>query len=328
MVDINGLIGIKGNINAGIKTALKKANTNFAITQLDIDELEPSEDNFYELRDIEAIKESIENFGIQQNIIVMKREGEKYEIIAGHRRYAACKILAEEGKEEFNTLPCRILPTMDDTLKNILIIHTNSETRIKTPWEITEEIERLKILYRNFKKTHPEFKGKVRNAVAKDLGLSPSTLGRHENISNNLIEEVKKEYKENKIGVSNADKIASLPRTGQEKALEKIQEKGSIDSKDIKEIKEDLKVVETLEKTTLKEECNGNLAKINAAKHVMSLLEKAIQKSSSLRDIEEAEGNTEKAEQQIANIEYMGGIMKKVQADLFDMTGDNLFKKF
>ena len=85
MVDINGLIGIKGNINAGIKTALKKANTNFAITQLDIDELEPSEDNFYELRDIEAIKESIENFGIQQNIIVMKREGKKYEIIAGHR---------------------------------------------------------------------------------------------------------------------------------------------------------------------------------------------------------------------------------------------------
>lgn len=327
MVDINGLIGIKGNINAGIKTALKKANTNFAITQLDIEELEPSEDNFYELRDIEAIKESIENFGIQQNIIVMKREGKKYEIIAGHRRYAACKILAEEGKEEFNALPCRILPTMDDTLKNILIIHTNSETRIKTPWEITEEIERLKILYRNFKKTHPEFKGKVRNAVAKDLGLSPSTLGRHENISNNLIEEVKKEYKENKIGVSNADKIASLPRTGQEKALEKIQEKGSIDSKDIKEIKEDLKVVETLEKTTLKEEFNKSLAKINAAKHVMSLLEKAIQKSSSLRDIEEAEGNIEKANQQIVNIEYMGGIMKKVQADLFNMTGDNLFKE-
>lgn len=327
MVDINGLIGIKGNINAGIKTALKKANTNFAITQLDIEELEPSEDNFYELRDIEAIKESIENFGIQQNIIVMKREGKKYEIIAGHRRYAACKILAEEGKEEFNALPCRILPMMDDTLKNILIIHTNSETRIKTPWEITEEIERLKILYRNFKKTHPEFKGKVRNAVAKDLGLSPSTLGRHENISNNLIEEVKKEYKENKIGVSNADKIASLPRTGQEKALEKIQEKGSIDSKDIKEIKEDLKVVETLEKTTLKEEFNKSLAKINAAKHVMSLLEKAIQKSSSLRDIEEAEGNIEKANQQIVNIEYMGGIMKKVQADLFNMTGDNLFKE-
>lgn len=326
MVDINGLIGIKGNINAGIKTALKKANTNFAITQLDIEELEPSEDNFYELRDIEAIKESIENFGIQQNIIVMKREGKKYEIIAGHRRYAACKILAEEGKEEFNALPCRILPTMDDTLKNILIIHTNSETRIKTPWEITEEIERLKILYRNFKKTHPEFKGKVRNAVAKDLGLSPSTLGRHENISNNLIEEVKKEYKENKIGVSNADKIASLPRTGQEKALEKIQEKGSIDSKDIKEIKEDLKTVETLGKVTIKEEFNENLAKINAAKHVMNLLEKAIQKSSSLRDIEEAEGNIEKANQQIANIEYMGGIMKKVQADLFDMTGNNMFR--
>lgn len=327
MVDINGLIGIKGNINAGIKTALKKANTNFAITQLDIEELEPSEDNFYELRDIEAIKESIENFGIQQNIIVMKREGKKYEIIAGHRRYAACKILAEEGKEEFNALPCRILPTMDDTLKNILIIHTNSETRIKTPWEITEEIERLKILYRNFKKTHPEFKGKVRNAVAKDLGLSPSTLGRHENISNNLIEEVKKEYKENKIGVSNADKIASLPRTGQEKALEKIQEKGSIDSKDIKEIKEDLKTVETLGKVTIKEEFNENLAKINAAKHVMSLLEKAIQKSSSLRDIEEAEGNKEKANQQIANIEYMGGIMKKVQADLFDKTGNNMFRE-
>lgn len=241
MVDIGNLIKIKGNINDGIKTALKDVSKAFTITQLDIDDLEASEDNFYKLNDINGIKESIENFGLQQNLVVMKRESKKYEIIAGHRRFKACKLLVAEGKREFSDIPCRILPTMDSTLKNILIIHTNSEARVKTAWEISEEVARLTILYRDFKKQHPEFKGRVREAVAKDLGLSTSTLGKHENVNNNLIAPLKEQYKENKIGISNADSIASLPAEQQEQALKMFKEKGTIAAKDISEIKNDQK---------------------------------------------------------------------------------------
>ncbi len=67
--------------------------------------------------------------------------------------------------------------------------------------------------------------------------------------------------------------------------------------------------------------------KILAAKYAMKVLEKAICKCSSLRDIEEQEGNQDKASQQIANIEYLGGVMKNVQADLFNLTGHDMFKE-
>lgn len=242
-IDVLGAISFKGNdINEGIKEALKGINKTFTVSMVDIDELEPSEDNFYSMSDMEELQESIESFGVQQNLIAMKRgNDEKYEIIAGHRRYQACKKLVDAGKKEFSNVPCRLLPTISDTLKNILIIHTNSETRKKTSWEITEEIERLKILYKDYKKENPNFKGDVRVAVAKETGLSTSTIGRHENISNNLTEPLKQQYKEGKIGISQADKIASLSEDQQKEAHKIIEEKGEIKTSEIKEIKEDTK---------------------------------------------------------------------------------------
>lgn len=237
-IDVLGAISFKGNdINEGIKEALKGINKTFTVSMVDIDELEPSEDNFYSMSNMEELQESIESFGVQQNLIAMKRgNDEKYEIIAGHRRYQACKKLVDAGKKEFSNVPCRLLPTISDTLKNILIIHTNSETRKKTSWEITEEIERLKILYKDYKKENPNFKGDVRLAVAKETGLSTSTIGRHENISNNLTEPLKQQYKEGKIGISQADKIASLSEDQQKEAFKIIEEKGEIKTSEIKEI--------------------------------------------------------------------------------------------
>lgn len=149
-IDINNLITISGNINDGVKAALKDLNKNFTVTMLDTDDLEPSQDNFYKPRNIDKMRDSIESFGIQQNLIVT-RSGEKYEILAGERRYRGNKMLVDEGKNEFRLLPCRILPKISDTLKHIIIILTNSEAREKTQWEVTEEVARLKILYENYR---------------------------------------------------------------------------------------------------------------------------------------------------------------------------------
>lgn len=242
-IDINKLTTRAGNINSGILAAVDKQD-RFIVTDIDIDDLIPSEDNFYSLSGIESLKENIEEFGIQQNLTVMRRPDKKYEIIAGHRRREACRLLVQEGKKKFRWLPCRILPTVSETVKNILLITMNSETRKKTAAEITEEIERLKILYANYRKENPNFKGRVREIIAKDMGMSVATVGRHEEISKNLIPEIKDAYKAEEVNFTAAVELSRLPAADQKAVYEKTKETGQ-NLKTVQTIRE--KKVETIQ---------------------------------------------------------------------------------
>jgi len=94
-IDIKGLITKTGNINTGV---LAGRRDQFIVSELDVDDLVPSEDNFFPLTGIESLKENIEEFGLQQNLLVMRRKDKKYEIISGHRRREACRLLVQEGK--------------------------------------------------------------------------------------------------------------------------------------------------------------------------------------------------------------------------------------
>ncbi|MCM0760489.1 ParB N-terminal domain-containing protein [Sporomusa sphaeroides DSM 2875] len=230
-IDINKLTTRTGNINSGILTAIDKQD-RFIVTEINIDDLIPSEDNFYSLSDIDGLKENIEEFGIQQNLTVMKRPDKKYEIIAGHRRREACRLLVQEGKKKFRWLPCRILPPVSETVKNILLITMNSETRKKTSAEITEEIERLKILYANYRKENPQFKGRVREIIAKDMGMSVATVGRHEEINKNLIPEIKDAYKADEVNFTTAVELSRLSAADQKAVYEKTG--GKVTSQEIK----------------------------------------------------------------------------------------------
>lgn len=219
MIDVNSLITQTSNINGGILS--KDRLDRFIVTDLDIDDLIPSEDNFYSLSDLDSLKNNIEEFGLQQNLTVMRRDDKKYEIISGHRRHAACRLLVKEGKTKFSRIPCRIMAAMNDTLKNILLITMNSETRKETPAEVTESIERLKILYENYKKENPDFKGRVREAIAKGMNMSTAAVGMHEKISNNLDEELKEKYKSGDLAFTAAAELASLSPADQKAVYEK-----------------------------------------------------------------------------------------------------------
>jgi len=238
MIDINKLTTKKGNINSGILAVADKQD-RFVITDIDIDDLIPSEDNFYSLTDIESLKDNVEEFGLQQNLTVMRRPDKKYEIISGHRRHEACRLLVKEGKKKFSWLPCRIIPTMSDTVKNILLITMNSETRKKTSAEITEEIERLKILYTDYKKENPEFKGRIRETIAENMGMSVANVGRHEKISKNLIPEVKEAYKGNDINFAAANELSGLSAEDQKAVYEETG--GKVTVKDVKQYQQEIK---------------------------------------------------------------------------------------
>ena len=79
------------------------------IVKLSVYDLVPSDDNFYSMGGIEELKSNIELAGkVLQNLIVVPLDGGKYKVISGHRRRLASISLVEEGKPQYEFVPCVI----------------------------------------------------------------------------------------------------------------------------------------------------------------------------------------------------------------------------
>jgi ParB family chromosome partitioning protein len=215
----------------------KTAKTaKFKTIQINVNDLIPSEENFYSTdeEELRNLKDSIEIFGVQQNLVVKRLDSGKYEIIAGHRRYLALKKLLEEGKQQFEYAPCKVENEEDSIKDKLLLLITNSTARQLTDWEKTKQAEKLKELLTEYKKKE-KLLGRVREIIADILNTSPTQVARMESISKNLTEDFKQEFKEEKVNISTAYEISKLPQDQQEEILKEYEEKGTISIKEVKE---------------------------------------------------------------------------------------------
>lgn len=218
--------------------------SKFRTVSININDLIPSKDNFYSTNkeSIKELKDSIEVFGLQQNLVVKKIDYEQYEIIAGHRRYLALKSLYEEGKEQFKYAPCKV-ETEEDIRSKLILLITNSTSRELTDWEKTQQAEKLKELLTEYKKQE-KLPGRVREIVADILNVATSKIARMESISKNLSDNLKEEFKENNINISTAYEASKLPEKQQEEVYEELKEKGNITIQDVKNKAEDKNVTD------------------------------------------------------------------------------------
>lgn len=218
----------------------------FKTVQINIKDLVASPNNFYSVDEerLSDLKDSIELLGLQQNLVVKKiKDKNKYEIIAGHRRYLALKALYEEGKGKFEYVPCKI--EEEDYIKNELrLLMTNSTARELTDWEKVNQAKVLKELLTEYKKRE-KLPGRIREIVADILNTSQTQIARMESISNNLIDEFKEELKEENVKISAAYELSKLPEEKQKEIYKEHEEKENISIKDIKEKAEE-KPIEVL----------------------------------------------------------------------------------
>jgi len=208
------------------------------VIPIKVTDLSPSSDNFYSVDKIAELKHSIEMFGVLQNLIVKPIEGGKYEIIAGHRRYAACLELVAEGKTEYEYVPCGIQGERDEIKERILLIMTNSTTRELTDWEKMKQAEELNKHFTVLKK-RDNLQGRVRDLVAEALNTSAAQVGRMTAITNNLTPELKKEFQAGRINISTAYELSGLPEEAQHKAFAELTEKGGLSINDAKDKKQE-----------------------------------------------------------------------------------------
>ena len=207
------------------------------VVSLSIHDLVPSKDNFYLDDDTASLKTSIEIFGVKQNLTVKELEGGKYEIIAGHRRRKACIALVNEGKTEFEYVPCAIETIRDELKEQILLITTNSTTRILSDFEKVEQAEKLKECCEAWKE-RDNLPGRVRDMIADLMNESVTKIACLNVIANNLSGAFKHEFKKGGIGFSVAYELATLKDFDQADAYRQYTENGGLSIKDVKALKE------------------------------------------------------------------------------------------
>lgn len=221
----------------------KEMADDFVLKKIPAEKLHPSDKNFYEMDpvEIEALKETIELVGVQENLVVKKiSAGENagdYEIIAGHKRHRAVTELLAEGKEVSPLLPCKVESDADGVKNELILIFTNSTQRERSDYCKMQEIQRVRELLEEYAK-YNNVPGRKRDVIAGILNTSKSTIGRLDNIRRNIIPDFLEEYKAGKISTTAANEIAGATPEEQHQLLEKYKETGGIKAKEAAQIKE------------------------------------------------------------------------------------------
>ena len=210
---------------------MKKDIPSFQVTMLHYSKLVPSEKNDYSTENIAELANAILLAGgIKQNLLARKKAPDEYELIAGHRRRLAVKHLVEElGHEEFAMVPVHV-ERVDDGMGEIQLILTNSSARERNDYEKMMEVDRLtelmkamqngtedeKVKFSQIFGIEPGIGGReLRKLVAEKLGLSETKVANLQNISHNLVPELKERFQDGSLGVSAANAAASLPEETQ-----------------------------------------------------------------------------------------------------------------
>ena len=216
---------------------------------LDVYDLIPSQENFYSTQYINDLKQSIAIVGLLQPLLV-ERDGDKFRVVAGHRRRLACMALVEDGLEQFRRVPCVTRAVEEEgTVKTILdrlaLIFANG-FREKSDWEKMEETLRTEALIAELRK-EVEVEGRTRWITAEFTGITEAQIGRYKSIKNNLCPELMQAFKAKRLGVSTAYELSGLSPDYQARAADTLEEMGVLSINDAKALKQEEEARKPLE---------------------------------------------------------------------------------
>lgn len=169
----------------------------------------PDNDEIYTIGNMDGLKDDIRQHGLRQPLEVIPVEGEpdRYMLISGHRRWAACGILSACGDSRFDALPCLIRESHGKLDDRIALITANATARDLTDGERLAQYEALKDALTK-KKAAGQLEGKVRDEVCRILGLSTGAAARLNVIASCENEVIKERLKAGEIGLMEAYRSA------------------------------------------------------------------------------------------------------------------------
>lgn len=183
----------------------------------------PLNSTIYTTEDIGELAGAIELAGrvLQNPVVRAADEDGKYMLISGHRRWLACKQLVSQGEKQFGVLHCLVENEPDELLQQLMLIYTNSTSRVLSDAEKMRQAEKATAICKELKQQN-RMDGRVRDIVSEMLHESSTQLARYSAISKKLTNrELRDKFEHGKIGISVAYEASKLSEDGQEKlALE------------------------------------------------------------------------------------------------------------
>ncbi len=245
----------KGGLGKGLEALFEENYENSKeIFFLELEKIEPNKNqprkNFNE-ETLSSLADSIKNNGVIQPILVRKIDDDRYQIVAGERRFRAAKIV---GLKE---IPVVVKEVKDENVTEIALIENLQRENLNP----IEEAKSFLSLVENY--------GLTQNEVAKKVGKSRSAVTNTIRLLN-LPQEVRKEIEngnltsgqarallafkndedvknfavkviENGMSVRNIEKIANFKRSDSKRTKTKKENKNHIFKELEQNLQEDLK---------------------------------------------------------------------------------------
>lgn len=243
--EVKEKIQIGGGLLSGISEAARSKEMD--IVYVLPSDIYPSEDNLISMNqnEIEDLAQSIVEVGIL-NPPILRKDGDRYRIVCGERRYRAVLLNIEKGlRAADQLLKCHLfnpdiidLPLSDEEKEDFVRDVENAQQRNKTDADKLMLIRKFKDRYEKLRKLDPErFKGiKTRELLENDLNMSKSAIAQFQKIENQGSEKLKQAILDNQINITAAVDVASMKDAEQDDLIENIldnPDKKQITKKDI-----------------------------------------------------------------------------------------------
>lgn len=239
---------------------VQQVNTSDTVYR-DVFKLVPSKANFYGVKPekLQGLKNSILLFGVMQDVLIEERDGEDY-IISGHCRTMCCRMLVEEGHEEFRKINCKYTKVKDNARKNLIEENCiNGSATRENDDAISKLLERLSVIQANRFRDKSDWekmrealdteeiikelkniaglKGKTRDIVRETIGVSGTQMERYHAVQKRLSAEWMAEFEAEKINITVARELADLDEKYQKQAMEHYMEHDIITQAEVRAFK-------------------------------------------------------------------------------------------
>lgn len=220
--DLSAMMGVVSDLDTISAPQALVGEAGPRVRMIPLEDILDNKANFYKV-DKEALKplaDSIAMDGLQQYPVVMPHPDKenKYLLLSGHRRCAAIRLLAEDGREDLRTVPCTVRQYKSEAMAELQLILANSTARVLTNAEISKQAERMEILLYQLKEEGYEFPGRMRDQVAAACKVSAPKLARLKVIREKLkAPEFLLLFEKDKLPEQTAYALARLPEDMQKR---------------------------------------------------------------------------------------------------------------
>ena len=213
---------------SGLLDESSKTRERYPVVEIGVDVIEGHPANVaYSMdeRSIANLARSIKKDGLTDIQLVRKLSDGSWQMLSGHRRLEAYRILASED-DAFSKMPCRVVENITDS-QAITLLHTaNYFVRALTVTERARATEALGLEVERLREENPKLNG-VRTAEIKasmvmqqtGKSISPKTIQREEKLARVIKEDLSRhwasEADEGRLSASSIDMLKELPREKQ-----------------------------------------------------------------------------------------------------------------